>query len=187
MTIVMTVDQAEDAADAANLAAALLQYQVEQFYYNEAALLDNYELDKWVALFTDDTHYFMPIRRTRLRRERNLEFTEPGQAAYFDDDKATLMLRYQKFATGTAWAEDPPSRTRHLITNVRITDDRGGDELDVESYFHVYRTRLRSDVDSWVGRRLDTLRRHDGSFLIARRHILLDQTVLLSRNLSTLF
>ncbi|HEY0226968.1 MAG TPA: aromatic-ring-hydroxylating dioxygenase subunit beta, partial [Mycobacterium sp.] len=60
-------------------------------------------------------------------------------------------------------------------------------ELDVESCFHVYRTRLRSEVDSWVGRRLDTLRRQGDSYLIARRHILLDQTVLLSRNLSTLF
>lgn len=181
----MTVDEAES-SNAVALAAVLLQHKVEQFYYTEAALLDNYELEKWVALFSDDTHYFMPIRRTRLRRELDLEFTKPGQAAYFDDDKTTLMIRQQKFATGTAWAEDPPSRTRHLITNIRITEDRG-EELDVESYFHVYRTRLRSDVDSWVGRRLDTLRRHNGSFLIARRHILLDQTVLLSRNLSTLF
>lgn len=168
------------------LTAALRQYQIEQFYYHEAALLDNYELEKWVALFTDDTHYFMPIRRTRLRRELGKEFTQPGEAAYFDDDKATLILRQRKFDSGSAWAEDPPSRTRHLITNVRVTDDRGT-ELDVESCFHVYRTRLRSEVDSWVGRRQDKLRRHDDSFLIARRHILLDQTVLLSRNLSTLF
>ncbi|ORW32731.1 hypothetical protein AWB91_09575 [Mycobacterium paraense] len=166
--------------------AMLLQHQVEQFYYYEAALLDNYALDKWVELFSDDTHYFMPIRRTRLRRELDQEFTKPGQAAYFDDDKATLILRQRKFATGTAWAEDPPSRTRHLISNIRITEDRGQD-LDVESYFHVYRSRLRSDVDSWVGRRLDVLRKHDDSFLIARRHILLDQTILLSRNLSTMF
>lgn len=166
--------------------AALRQYQIEQFYYDEAALLDNYDLEKWVALFTDDTHYFMPIRRTRLRRELDKEFTKPGEAAYFDDDKATLVLRQRKFDSGSAWAEDPPSRTRHLVTNVRVTDDRDA-ELDVESYFHVYRTRLRSEVDSWVGRRLDTLRRQGDSFLIARRHILLDQTVLLSRNLSTLF
>ena len=181
----MTVDEAANSGTA-SVAAVLVQHSVEQFYYNEAALLDNYELEKWVSLFSDDTHYFMPIRRTRLRRELDLEFTKPGQAAYFDDDKTTLIIRQQKFATGTAWAEDPPSRTRHLISNIRITEDRG-DELDVESYFHVYRTRLRADIDSWVGRRVDTLRRHDGAFLIARRHILLDQTVLLSRNLSTFF
>jgi biphenyl 2,3-dioxygenase beta subunit len=69
---------------------------------------------------------------------------------------------------------------------VRVVEDRG-DELSVESNFHVYRTRLKSDIDSWVGRREDTLRRDGDSFLIAKRLILLDQTVLLSRNLSTMF
>ena len=172
--------------DAELVAAMVLQHQVERFYFDEAAMLDAHDLEHWVQLFTDDTHYFMPIRRTRLRRELGKEFTEPGEIAYFDDDKATLMFRWQKFATGVAWAEDPPSRTRHLITNVRVLSD-SGDELDVESYFHVYRTRLKSEVDSWVGSRQDVLRRVDGSFQIARRRILLDQTLLLSRNLSTMF
>ena len=168
------------------LAAMLLQYEVERFYNDEAALLDAHDLEHWVELFSDDTHYFMPIRRTRLRRELAKEFTQPGEMAYFDDDKATLITRWQKFATGSAWAEDPPSRTRHLITNVRIVADRGS-EVDVESYFHVYRTRLKSEVDTWVGSRHDVLRRHEGSFLISKRFILLDQTILLSRNLSTMF
>lgn len=172
--------------DAEQVAAMVLQYQVEKFYRDEAALLDAHDLEHWVQLFSDDTHYFMPIRRTRLRREQSKEFTQPGEMAYFDDDKMTLMMRWQKFATGSAWAEDPPSRTRHMITNVRILEDRG-DELDVESYFHLYRTRLNSEVDSWVGSRQDVLRRHEGSFLIAKRVILLDQTILLSRNLSTMF
>ena len=168
------------------VATMVLQHQVERFYFDEAAMLDAHDLEHWVQLFTDDTHYFMPIRRTRLRRELGKEFTEPGEIAYFDDDKATLTFRWQKFASGVAWAEDPPSRTRHLVTNVRVLADRG-DELDVESYFHVYRTRLKSEVDSWVGSREDVLRRVDGSFQIARRRILLDQTLLLSRNLSTMF
>jgi biphenyl 2,3-dioxygenase beta subunit len=168
------------------VAAMVLQHQVERFYFDEAAMLDSHDLEHWVQLFTDDTHYFMPIRRTRLRRELGKEFTEPGEIAFFDDDKATLMFRWQKFATGVAWAEDPPSRTRHLITNIRVLADRG-DELDVESYFHVYRTRLKSEVDSWVGSREDVLRKANGTFQIARRRILLDQTLLLSRNLSTMF
>jgi 3-phenylpropionate/cinnamic acid dioxygenase small subunit len=168
------------------LAAMLLQYQVEQFLYAEAALLDAHDYERWVALFTDDTHYFMPIRRTRLRRELSKEFTKPGEMAYFDDDKTMLTMRWKKFAAGSSWAEDPPSRTRHLITNVRVVEDRGA-ELSVESNFHVYRTRLKSEIDSWVGRREDVLRRDGDSFLIAKRVILLDQTVLLSRNLSTMF
>lgn len=181
----MTVDQVVGVKPQL-LEAMVLQYQVERFYTDEAALLDAHDYERWVDLFTDDTHYFMPIRRTRLRRELSKEFTQPGEVAYFDDSKLDLVLRWQKFASGSAWAEDPPSRTRHLVTNVRITGDQD-DELTVESSFHVYRTRLKSEVDSWVGARHDVLRREAGSFRIAKRLILLDQSVLLSRNLSTMF
>ena len=78
--------------------------------------------------------------------------------AYFDDDKMMLNGRALKFASGTSWAEDPPSRTRHMVHNVRVVDNRG-EELDIESNFHIYRTRLKSEEDAWVGSRQDTLRR----------------------------
>lgn len=159
------------------------QYEIEQFYYHEAHLLDTHSYDPWVDLFTDDARYFMPIRRTRTRRELDKEFTKPGEMAYFDDDKAVLRGRAAKFNSGTAWAEDPPSRTRHLITNVRILAD-DGDELTVESAFMLYRTRLKSEEDMWVGRRVDTLRLVDGQIRIAYRTIYLDQTIILSANLS---
>ena len=168
------------------LEAMLLQHKVEQFLYHEAALLDAHDYEHWVDLFSDDTHYFMPIRRTRLHRERAKEFTQPGEMAYFDDTKMLLVGRWKKFASNSAWSEDPASRTRHMITNVRVIEDRG-EELAIESCFHVHRTRLKSDVDTWIGRRQDVLRRHEGSFLIAKRVILLDQTVLQSSNLSTMF
>jgi 3-phenylpropionate/cinnamic acid dioxygenase small subunit len=67
--------------------------------------------------------------------------------AFFDDTKGTLARRVKKLATGRSWSEDPPSRTRHLITNVRIVETRG-DELDVDSNFHLYRTRLKSEETS---------------------------------------
>jgi biphenyl 2,3-dioxygenase beta subunit len=162
------------------------QYVAERFYTQEAALLDAHRYPEWVELFSEDTHYFMPIRRTRLRRELAKEFTQPGEIAFFDETKTSLAGRAAKIATGTAWAEDPPSRTRHLITNVHVTDDRG-DELDVESNFILYRTRLKSEETTWIGSRRDLLRRHGGSFLIAKRVILLEQTVLLSQNLSNFF
>jgi biphenyl 2,3-dioxygenase beta subunit len=91
-----------------------------------------------------------------------------------------------KLNSGRSWAEDPPSRTRHLITNVRVVRDSGR-ELEVESNFHVYRTRLNSEESSWIGSRRDLLRRVEGSFQIADRKIFLEQTVLLSRNLSNFF
>lgn len=168
------------------IAAMVRQYEVEHFYYEEAALLDAHNYDAWIDLFSDDTYYFMPIRRTKMQRDLDQEFTRPGEMAYFDDTKELLKLRVAKLDTGKSWAEDPPSRTRHLITNVRIVED-DGHELHVESNFHLYRTRLKSEEDSWIGRRQDTLRRVDGSFQIVRRTVLLDQTLILSRNLSNFF
>ena len=179
----MSIDEIEMTADVQSQMQT--QFEVERFYYQEANLLDDRQFEDWVALFSDDTHYFMPIRRTRTRREMDREFTKPGEMAYFDDDKMLLNGRVLKFESGTSWAEDPPSRTRHMVHNVRVLDNRG-EELDVESNFHIYRTRLKEE-DAWVGSRQDTLRRDGDTFKIAKRVILLEQTVLLARNLSTFF
>jgi biphenyl 2,3-dioxygenase subunit beta len=168
------------------LAAMIRQYEVERFYYDEAAILDEHRYDEWLALFSDDANYFMPIRRTRMQRELDKEFTQPGEMAFFNDTKTLLAGRVAKLKSGRSWAEDPPSRTRHLITNVRVIRDNGR-ELEVESNFHVYRTRLNSEESSWIGSRRDLLRRAEGSFQIADRKIFLEQTVLLSRNLSNFF
>jgi 3-phenylpropionate/cinnamic acid dioxygenase small subunit len=168
------------------LAAMVLQFEVERFLYQEAALLDARRFEEWLALFSDDTHYFMPIRRTRMRQELDREFTQPGEMAFFDDSKQVLARRVKKLATGRSWSEDPPSRTRHMITNVRVLEVRS-EELHVESNFHLYRTRLKSEEDSWIGSRRDTLRRAGSSFQIAKRAIYLEQTVLLSRNMSNFF
>jgi biphenyl 2,3-dioxygenase beta subunit len=168
------------------IAAMVRQYEVERFYYDEAALLDAHRYDQWLALFTDDANYFMPIRRTRMQRELDKEFTQPGEMAFFSDTKMLLAGRVAKLKSGRSWAEDPPSRTRHLITNVRILRDDGR-VLEVESNFHVYRTRLNSEENSWIGSRRDVLRRVEDSFQIADRKIFLEQTVLLSRNLSNFF
>ena len=62
----------------------LVRLEVEEFLFREAALLDDRRFEEWVDLFTDDTHYFMPIRRTRGRRELAKEFTQPGEMAFFD-------------------------------------------------------------------------------------------------------
>jgi 3-phenylpropionate/cinnamic acid dioxygenase small subunit len=168
------------------LAEMLVQFEVERFLYHEAMLLDDRRFEEWVELFSDDTHYFMPIRRTRTKRELDKEFTQPGEMAFFDENKMFLLGRVAKLLSGTAWAEDPPSRTRHIITNVFVTENRG-EELDVRSNFLLYRTRLKSEELTWVGSRHDVLRRNEDSFLIAKRNILLEQTVLLSQNLSTFF
>ena len=168
------------------IAEMVRQFEVERFYYEEAAILDAHRYDEWLALFADDVYYFMPVRRTRMQRDLDKEFTKPGEMAFFDDDKPQLISRVRKLQTGRSWSEDPPSRTRHMITNVRVVAD-AGEELQVESNFHLYRTRLKSEEDTWIGSRHDTLRRAGASFQIAKRTILLEQTVLLARNLSNFF
>ena len=186
----MTTLEAVAPPDSERLAAMYLQYELEQLYTNEAALLDAHKYEEWLDLWTADARYFMPIRRTRSRRELSKEFTQPGEMAYFDDDKGLLEARVKKIRTGTAWAEDPPSRTRHLITNVRIAgEDAGesGSDLDVWSNFILYRTRLKSEEMTWVGSRNDKVRRVDDALMIADRKIYLEQTVILSQNLSNFF
>lgn len=163
-----------------------LKFEVEEFLFEEASLLDERRYEEWLHLLTEDIHYWMPIRRTTTAREVANEFTRPGGMAYFDDDKQTLTVRVQRMAVGRAWAEDPPSRTRHLLTNLRIIGLHG-DEITTTVNFQLYRTRLNSEEDSWIGRREDTLRRVDGRLMLARRHIFLEQTVILSQNLSSFF
>ena len=174
------------AIDESRIAAAVRQHEVERFYYDEAALLDEHRYEQWLTYFSEDTHYFMPIRRTVSQRDKHREFTAPDEVSYFNDTKHLLVMRVSKLLTGRSWSEDPPSRTRHLITNIRVLSD-DGNEMEVASNFHLYRTRLKSEEDSWIGSRRDVLRRNGDSFLIARRHIFLEQTVILSRNLSNFF
>src|SRR5438067_13192334 len=154
-----------------------LQHEVEQFLYDEAALLDDRRYHEWLDLFTDDAHYWMPIRRTIASGDEAHELTAEHENSYFDDDKAMLTQRIEKLDTGYSWAEDPPSRTRHLVTNVRIRAGSTPTQVTLDCNFIVYRTRLDTDEDLWVGRREDTLRKENGGWRIARRKIVLDQTV----------
>src|SRR5262245_43192219 len=154
-------------------------WEVQQFYYDEAAALDTRRYSDWLDFFDEELHYWVPIRRTRTANELDKEFTTEDEIGWFDDDRPLLEARVRKLETGYAWSEDPPSRTRHLITNVRIIEDTG-DTLQVESDFILYRTRLNSEEDWWVGLRKDVIRRKDGKFKIAKRTVLLDQTLVLS-------
>jgi 3-phenylpropionate/cinnamic acid dioxygenase small subunit len=165
----------------------ILQHDVEQLLYHEAALLDAHHYQDWLALLTDDVTYWMPIRETRSTADADREFTAFGEAAFFDEDRKMLEVRVDKRDSGSAWSEDPPSRTRHCVTNVRILERHADGELTVGCNLVVYRSRLDTDEDWWVGRRVDRLRRVEGGWKIARREIYLDQTVLQSKNLSTFF
>lgn len=163
-----------------------LQFEIERFLYDEVELLDQRKPAEWLDLFSEDTHYWMPMRRTLSPDELDKEFTGPEGMAIFDDDKAMLTLRVKKLESGYSWSEDPPSRTRHMLSNVRLLEATDN-EVTVRSNFFVYRTRQATEVDIWVGRREDVLRKTGSSWQIADRKIFLDQTTIMSKNLSNFF
>jgi 3-phenylpropionate/cinnamic acid dioxygenase small subunit len=162
--------------------------EVQQALYFEAELLDKRRYHEWMDMLADDIHYWMPLMRTVISRDSaRLEIADAQAQSYFDDDKDMLKQRVAKLDTGFSWSEDPPSRTRHLVTNIQLKEVRdasAGLEVDIECYFFVYRTRLDSDTDYWVGRREEMLRKTDGQWKLAKRHIFLDQVVLQSKNIS---
>jgi 3-phenylpropionate/cinnamic acid dioxygenase small subunit len=171
---------------------------VEQFLYREARLLDARRFHEWLELFTDDVRYWMVGRTSRYprsskaitvlgpdrRTETDLDIED--ELAILDENKVTLSGRIARLETGMAWAEDPPSRTRHLITNIEV-EPGDASELTVYSNFLVYRTRAETEQDFYIGARQDVLRRVDGAWKIARRKLVLDQNVLLPKNVSVFF
>ena len=181
-------------AQAGDLADRDTHFLVEQFYYTEAALLDDNRFSDWLDLLADDLDYWMPTRTNRLRRQQALSIAGRGDAAYYDETNDSLAWRIRRFDSGMAWAEDPPSRTRHLVTNVVANhadpDEHPGftaDDLLVRSAFLVYRNRLEREQNIFAGQRTDILRRDGEHLRVARRTILLDQNILQSKNISTFF
>lgn len=163
-----------------------LQFEIEQFLYAEAAMIDGREYRAWLDLWTEDCSYWMPIRRTVTLSDIDREFTKRGDMSFYDDSKQSLAMRVAKMESGSSWSEDPPSRTRHIVGNVRITDVKG-DETTVEVAFLLYRSRLNTEESTWVGRRVDRLRRVGDELKLCAREIYLDQTLIRATNMSTLF
>ena len=163
-----------------------LWHDLMQFYIREAWMLDERRLREWLDLFTDDVFYFMPRRLNVHRNELDREISEEGDLAIFEDDKTWLTMRVDRLETGMAWAEDPPSRTRHIVGNL-VVDPVSGDLVKTKTAFIVYRSHHETDENVFAGYRQDELRKEDGAWKISRRTIVLDSNVILSKNLSVFF
>ena len=163
-----------------------LWHEVQQFYFYEARLLDDRRLNDWLDLLTDDILYFMPRRKNVMRRESEREFTGPGEMNFFEDDKELMKVRVSRLETDMAWAEDPPSRTTHLISNLMVAPGENG-EVNTQTAFVVYKSHLESDSSLYTGWRDDVLRRENGGWKIAKRTIYVNANVLLSKNISIFF
>jgi 3-phenylpropionate/cinnamic acid dioxygenase small subunit len=170
----------------------LLKQEIEGFLYREADLLDERRYEDWLALIAEDVRYWMPMRRNVKVGEAEREFTRAGQDInWFDEGKETLTRRVKQILTGMHWAEEPVSRISHMVSNVRLLEVNPSAEVPAEvtvgCRFLIYRNRVETETDILVGKREDLLRRVDGQWQIARRKIVLDQNVLLTKNLTFFF
>jgi 3-phenylpropionate/cinnamic acid dioxygenase small subunit len=139
----------------------------------------------WHALMDRDLLYQMPVRVTR-ERTAGPGFAE--DAFHMNEDWYSLETRVSRLESEYAWAEDPPSRTRRFVTNVRVRPGEREDEIDVKSNLLIYRSR--GDTANYFivsAERRDTLRRVDGELKILKRVILLDHTTLGMPNLGIFF
>jgi 3-phenylpropionate/cinnamic acid dioxygenase small subunit len=167
----------------------LLTQEIADFLYREAELLDERRYCEWLGLLAEDIRYWMPMRRNVKFGDDEREFTRAqSDINWFDEGKETLVRRVKQIETGIHWAEEPHSRLSHLVSNVQVLDARPSfaeaQEVSAKCRFLIYRNRVETETDILVGKREDQLRRDGGNWLLARRKIILDQNVLLSKNLS---
>jgi 3-phenylpropionate/cinnamic acid dioxygenase small subunit len=150
----------------------------------EAELLDENKMREWLDLMHPDIDYRLPIRITR-ERPKGLGFSDEGYHMY--EDFESLSVRVERLYGEYAWAEDPPSRTRRYVTNVRVSV-ANPDEYEVSSNLLIFRSRLAAtEYELFAGEREDLLVKADGGLKLRRRLILLDHSTLANKNLALFF
>jgi p-cumate 2,3-dioxygenase subunit beta len=151
-----------DAADA----QPTTRDRVEDFLYHEATLLDEWRLNEWLELLTEDASYYVPCT--------DLPEADPKTTvSLIADDTDWIRSRVKQLMGKSAWAENPHSRTRRMINNVQILERGEDGELLVGANFVVYRMRYET-VDTYIGRYEYRLVERDGQFKIRERKAILD-------------
>ena len=147
--------------------------EVEDFLFHEAALLDAWKLDEWLALLTDDARYRGP--------SNDAPDADPASALFLiADDIHRIRGRVARLKDPQAHAEFPHSRTRRMITNIVVVPAKAGIQSDVDAEitvhanFTVHRFRRGEQVSQFVGQYRYRLRRVDGALKIALREAILD-------------
>ncbi|PON16551.1 hypothetical protein C2W62_17890 [Candidatus Entotheonella serta] len=145
--------------------SVITRAQIEDFLFHEAALLDEWRLRDWLELLTDDVVYEVPSTDVPDGDSRNTLFIVA-------DNAERLRLRVEQLLGKSAWAENPKSRTRRMISNVRIRE-ADGDTLKITANFVVYRMRS-GHIDTYIGRYEHTLVHDNGTLKIRYRRAILD-------------
>ncbi|GAB3306434.1 nuclear transport factor 2 family protein [Haliea atlantica] len=161
-------------------------YEIQQFLYREARLLDQERYEEWLEMMSPDIHYWMPGVQSRFRSDPGGSISAT-RMAYFDDDLDYLKKRVARARQPTAWAEDPPTRHLHIVSNVEVEATENPYEWLVHSV--VYNVRHRNETDRMriTARRRDLIRRSrdDNGLKIARRTIEIQETILQAKNINT--
>ncbi|BCA38608.1 3-phenylpropionate/cinnamic acid dioxygenase subunit beta [Kluyvera ascorbata] len=164
-----------------------LHHRISQFLYEEARLLDDWQFRDWLAQLDEDIRYTMRTTVNAQTRDRR-KGVQPPTTWIFNDNKDQLERRIARLETGMAWAEEPPSRTRHLISNLQVSETDQPDVFSVRLNYLLSRAQKERDETFYVGTRVDKVRRLPGDeWRLLAREIVLDQAVISSHNLSVLF
>ena len=170
-----------------------LKQEIEEFLYDEAELLDQRNFKEWLDILSDDLIYFMPIRRNvKFGAHNEKENTREGyDISWFEEDKRTLSKRIDQIHTGKHWAEEPLSRVSRMITNIQLQNVKPTMqkpyEVGIKSRFLIYQNRSETECNTFYGKRSDILRLESGGWKLIRREIILDQNILMAKNLSIFF
>lgn len=150
--------------------------------YDEAAALDERRFDDWVAMLAQDLVYQAPIRLTRTGANKDRDVMRT--MFHFDEDYTSILMRTGRLQK-SAWAEDPPSRCRRFVTNVRVGECEVAGEYEVVSYIFLERSRGDNpENETLTAERRDIWREAAGGYVLARREIIVDQSVLGMSNLA---
>ena len=155
---------------------------INRWLVEEAYTLDQQRYEEWLELLTEDIHYIMPVRATTAL---GTPFTTSPGMAHWDENKYSLSRRVARFLTEHAWTEDPPSRLRHFITNERVFESDVAGEVVTDSAVLLVRSRGYVN-EPWLisAHREDVFREVDGQYRLARRVIMVDESVLRTQNLA---
>ncbi|TBW06470.1 3-phenylpropionate/cinnamic acid dioxygenase subunit beta [Azotobacter chroococcum subsp. isscasi] len=157
---------------------------VRAFLLREARLLDEDRWDDWLLTVSERIHYWMPGIENRRREDERGAFNAEHMAL-FDDGYRELQRRVARFKQPSAWAENPPTRNVHLVSNIEVYAGENAGEYRVYSCFVNIRSRGLDEQYQIAGRREDVLCREGDGLKLLRRQILIPNATLPCKNINT--
>lgn len=158
----------------------LRHLEAHRFLVLEAHLQDSRDFDAWLELLAPDVVYHVPVTSTFGAKPH-----KEGEMSHMSEDFYSLKVRIDRLKTNMAWTENPASRTQRLVTNIACFETENPSEIDVLSSFLLFRTQGDyQGPDFLAGRREERLRRTEHGLRLARRTVVLQESVLKTQNLA---